>query len=264
VEKVEDCIYEKRVEPEKNKEGIEAGKSKDKNNRCGKTGKALYSRRLHERRQAGSNNFWEIQKGKGLEKSMQKKRICLMLGLLFFSFIFFSQDVHAWLSGFDFRRAINITNSGSTALTDYQVLITLDTQTLISQGKMRSDCGDIRFALADDTLLNYWIESGCNTTSTKIWVKVPSIPASSSTTIYVYYGNSSATSLSNGIAVFVFYDDFDNRTTLGNWTVTTGTWQVANGTLNETAGTISTWNKIYTPISMTTNFMIEADINVLR
>jgi hypothetical protein len=185
-----------------------------------------------------------------------------MLGLLFFSFIFFSQDVHAWLSGFDFRRAINITNSGSTALTDYQVLITLDTQTLISQGKMRSDCGDIRFALADDTLLNYWIESGCNTTSTKIWVKVPSIPASSSTTIYVYYGNSSATSLSNGIAVFVFYDDFDNRTTLGNWTVTTGTWQVANGTLNETAGTISTWNKIYTPISMTTNFMIEADINV--
>jgi hypothetical protein len=61
---------------------------------------------------------------------------------------------------------------------------------------MRSDCGDIRFTDSDgQTQLNYWIESGCNTSSTKIWVKVPSIPANSTKTIYVYYGNSSATSL---------------------------------------------------------------------
>jgi len=64
---------------------------------------------------------------------------------------------------------------------------------------MRSDCGDIRFTDSDaTTLLNYWIESGCNSASTKIWVKVPSIPASSTKTIYVYYGNPSATSASNG------------------------------------------------------------------
>jgi hypothetical protein len=100
------------------------------------------------------------------------------------------------LVGWSYRRPITISNSGG-ALTDYQVLVTLDTQSLISAGKMRSDCGDIRFTDSNgSTLLNYWIESGCNTASTKIWVKVPSIPASSSKTIYVYYGNPSATSAS--------------------------------------------------------------------
>jgi hypothetical protein len=133
----------------------------------------------------------------------------LVILAIFFSFIFLlqTQNVYAWLSGFAYKKAINITNSGSTALTDYQVLITLDTQTLISAGKMRSDCRDIRFTNSTDYLLSYWIESGCNTTSTKIWVKVPFIPASSTTTIYVYYGNPSATSLSNATATFIYYDD---------------------------------------------------------
>jgi hypothetical protein len=116
------------------------------------------------------------------------------------------------LSQWKYRRAITINNtSNSNNLTDYQVLITLDTQSLISAGKMRSDCGDIRFINSDgQTLLNYWLESGCNTASTKIWVKVPSIPASSTKTIYVYYGNPSATSLSNGTATFDFFDDFED------------------------------------------------------
>jgi len=69
---------------------------------------------------------------------------------------------------------------------------------------MRSDCGDIRFTDSDaQTLLSYWIESGCNSVSTRIWVKVPSIPASSTKTIYVYYGNSGATSTSNFNGTFV-------------------------------------------------------------
>jgi hypothetical protein len=74
---------------------------------------------------------------------------------------------------------------------------------------MRSDCGDIRFTDSDKiTQLSYWIESGCNTASTQIWVKVPTIPASSTKTIYVYYGNLSATSQSNGANTFIFFDDF--------------------------------------------------------
>ena len=83
-------------------------------------------------------------------------------------------------------------------LTDYQILITLDTQSLISQGKMRSDCGDVRFTDSDGKLLNYWIEPNtCNTNNTKIWVKVPFIPGSSTKTIYLWYGNPNANSLSN-------------------------------------------------------------------
>jgi hypothetical protein len=116
------------------------------------------------------------------------------------------------IPGFSYRREVTINNTNnSNNLSDYQVLITLNTQSLISVGKMRSDCGDIRFTDSDgETLLNYWIESGVNTTSTKIWVKIPSIPANSTKTIYVYYGNSSATSLSNGNATFDFFDDFES------------------------------------------------------
>jgi len=121
------------------------------------------------------------------------------------------------------QKSNNNSNSGSIALTDYQVLITLNTQTLISQGKMRSDCGDIRFALANGTLISYWIESGCNTNNTLIWVKVPSIPANSNTTIYLYYGNPSATSLSNPYSTMELFDDFEDgviNTTI--WNVTSG------------------------------------------
>ena len=110
-----------------------------------------------------------------------------------------------------YRKPITITGS-SENLTDYQVLITLDTASLISDGKMKSDCSDIRFTDADDNqTLPYWIESGCNTSQTKIWVKVPSIPTNG-TTIYMYYGNPSASSESDGDAVFEFFDDFEDYT----------------------------------------------------
>ena len=140
-----------------------------------------------------------------------------------------SFDSALWTRNFSYitlwgwRKPITINNTqNSNTLTDYQVLVTLDTKSLISAGKMRSDCGDIRFTDENNNLLNYWIESGCNTTSTKIWVKVPNIPASSSTTIYVYYGNSSATSLSNGDATFPLFDDFKGSSfNTSKWTTTT-------------------------------------------
>jgi hypothetical protein len=52
----------------------------------------------------------------------------------------------------------------------------------------------------------------------RIWVKVPFIPASTTKTIYVYYGNPSATSTSNGTATFDFFDDFnDNSIDTSKW-----------------------------------------------
>ncbi len=113
----------------------------------------------------------------------------------------------------NYKKQISMNNPSST-LTDYQVSVTLDTASLISAGKMRSDCGDIRFTDSDGTTpLNYWLESGCNSINTKLWVKVPSISAGSKI-IYIYYGNPSASSESNGIATFDFFDDFNN---LDNW-----------------------------------------------
>ena len=131
-----------------------------------------------------------------------------------------------WNSSWMYRRAATISNDTGSTLTDFQVRITVDTASLISAGKMNSDCSDLRFVDSDDvTELNYWIESGCDTNSTVVWVKVPSIPAGG-TTIYMYYGNPTATSESNAQATFDFYDDFESGTLGSWWTVEAGTWDV--------------------------------------
>jgi hypothetical protein len=65
--------------------------------------------------------------------------------------------------------------SGST-LTDYDVLIEIDTASLIAAGKMQADCDDLRVTDSDmTTLLDYWIEGGCNTGSTQVWARMPSM-----------------------------------------------------------------------------------------
>ena len=109
--------------------------------------------------------------------------------------------------GFKYRIPITISNPGA-ALTNYTINVTLDTASLISAGKMRNDCGDIRFGDADLNGYPYWIEEGtCNTANTRIWVKLTTIPAGSKP-IYIFYGNPTATSISNGNKVFLFFDDF--------------------------------------------------------
>jgi len=71
---------------------------------------------------------------------------------------------------------------------------------------MQSDGDDIRFATEDgSTTINYWIESGINTTSTKIWVKVPSIAANGNTDIWMYYGNPSAPPQTSKSSTFDYF-----------------------------------------------------------
>ncbi len=108
-----------------------------------------------------------------------------------------------------FWRSINV-SGGSVDVWNYTIRVVVDTSSLISAGKMRSDCGDIRFVDRSGKLLDYWVESGCGSVSTVIWVKVPFISASKGTEIFMVYGNANATSRSNASAVFVFYDDFDD------------------------------------------------------
>ena len=111
--------------------------------------------------------------------------------------------------GKGYRRQISINNASSTGLTNYQVSFTINTSELISAGKMRSDCGDIRLYDTDGTTeLSYWVEDGCNSTSTKVWVKVPDIAANSTKVIYLQYGVLDLTSKSSGDDVFLLFDDF--------------------------------------------------------
>lgn len=93
----------------------------------------------------------------------------------------------------DYREPITYDNSGGGAKSNYDVLVVTDTKALVDATKLQSDCDDLRFTDTDaTTLVTYWIESGCNTTSTQIWVRIPDIAASTSETYYMYYGNSGA------------------------------------------------------------------------
>ena len=110
-----------------------------------------------------------------------------------------------------YKIPITINNTGnSSTLTNYQVQVNINTASLISAGQMQSDCADIRFADSSGNLLPYWIEGGCNTTTTQIWVNVNTIAASSDTTINMYYGSASASSLSNGNTTFNYFDQGNN------------------------------------------------------
>jgi len=98
----------------------------------------------------------------------------------------YNQD---WL----YRKQIIITTDGN-AYNNLSVLITENTQSLITAGKLQQNCNDIRFTDSDgQTELNYWIEGGCNSINTHIWVNIPTMPTTNKY-IYMYYGNNNATS----------------------------------------------------------------------
>jgi hypothetical protein len=135
-------------------------------------------------------------------------------------------DILGELNFGKYVRNITIDNSSNaSSLTSYQVLVIADTSTPISAGRMRADGGDIRF-YDGTTSLNYWIEGGINTTSTRIWVKIPFISASSIKVIQMYYGNPNAGSISSGDNTFLFFDDFSG--TALDWT---NKWKSTNQSL---------------------------------
>lgn len=146
-------------------------------------------------------------------------KICLLLLLVT---VFYHRAEAQCFTGWMYKLPVTIDNSSlSTNLTNYQVKITVDTKTPITNGKMHSSGSDIRFATSTCANVEYWIETGINTTTTVIWLKVPSLAGSSKTTIDMYYGKSGASAASNADSVFMLYDDFDTKNT-NKWTYTTG------------------------------------------
>jgi site-specific recombinase XerD len=153
----------------------------------------------------------------------------------------------AGLAGWIHRKSITISNGSGGTLTSYQTRIEVNTATLVSQGKMQSDCGDMRFTESDGTTsVPFWIETGCNTTTTVVWLKPASL-ASGSNTVYMYYDNSYASDGQSGSDVFAFFDDFTSSgidTT--KWTLTNSTgFTVSGGNLNGT-NTTGRLTSIYT------------------
>ena len=109
-----------------------------------------------------------------------------------------------WDTSWQYRKNITINNSNnSETLTDYQVPINLT-----YNNNMQANFSDIRFTYYNstsktETEVPYWIETKVNSNWAYVWVKVPEIPANGYATIYIYYGNSNASSASNITSTFI-------------------------------------------------------------
>ena len=83
------------------------------------------------------------------------------------------------------------------------------------------------------TDLNYWIEPDANGNPANVWVKVPYIPASGSTTIYVW---KEAGHSPNAAGTMLFWDDFSVNDIGTVWkdTSSSGYYTISNGVLKYT------------------------------
>ncbi|MDD5639318.1 MAG: DUF2341 domain-containing protein [Candidatus Pacebacteria bacterium] len=136
-----------------------------------------------------------------------------------------SYGTNALINGCNKRKAITITNSSGSTLTNYQISFDVD-----YDSDMQADFDDLRFTNSTvSELLPYWIESKTDSSTAKVWVKVPSIPITG-TTIYMYYSNSSIASASNGDNTFEFFDGFDGASLdTSKWS---GGGSVSSGIIN--------------------------------
>lgn len=110
----------------------------------------------------------------------------------------------AWLSGFDRRKSVSITGSVGAG-TNYMVMINVT-----YDSDMQTDLDDVRFTTSDGlTILDHWRQNYTDSAYGIFWVEVTD-NLNSSTTIYMYYGNPTATDASDGDATFLdFYDKDD-------------------------------------------------------
>ncbi len=173
----------------------------------------------------------------------------------------------------EIQGAFTITERSGVTLANFQVKISLNAS--FNWSAVNPDASDIRFTTSDGfTQLNYWIEDWdyINKEAT-IWVKIPQLPANSQVTIYMYYGNPSATGIGwhttssggwyagDGDAVFDFFDDFEGSSlNTSKWVINAANYLVSNGVLRINVGAVRT-NDLF---NLNSNYILEGRIEYLN
>lgn len=163
---------------------------------------------------------------------MKKAKI---FGLLLLSIFLFSllslPAISEWLSGYNYQKQITINNldNSQTLRKNTTINLTLDTSTLISAGKMQSDCDDLRISWKGTGSL---IELDrriydCNTATTMVeFMLQRDIPASESDNVNytLFYGNAGASAPSVNLEnIYYYFNDFETGTigsAPANWVCT--------------------------------------------
>lgn len=131
--------------------------------------------------------------------------LVMILSLLIISVPTVTAQANWYDQDFTYRRSVIITGVAGAG-TDYQVYlpITYDTD-------MQADFDDLRFADDAGLPIDYWIETYVASTSAVVYVEVTD-NLDSNQTIYMYYGNSTVSTTSNGTDTFLFYEDWASET----------------------------------------------------
>ncbi len=159
-----------------------------------------------------------------------------------------------WLDGWSYRKS-HVINSVSGAGANYQINIKVHYGSGTDNGSdvylnynSRADFGDVRFTDDDGTTeLDYWMQEKVDDDYAIFWVEVADDLSSNNQTIYVYYGNSSVSTTSNGTNTFIFFDDFSGPSLdTDKWELLQGDVGIANSSLEITGttgirGSIRTW-----------------------
>jgi hypothetical protein len=113
------------------------------------------------------------------------------------------------LSGFKERKS-HVLTAGTGAGANYQMRIHIiygagadSGEDMYCDSLCKTDFTDIRFTSSDEqTLLSYWLQSKTDSNNAVFWVKVTE-DLDADKTIFVYYGNATATSLSSQANTFI-------------------------------------------------------------
>lgn len=163
-----------------------------------------------------------------------------------------------WLTGWDYRK-YHLIDPQVGAGINYAIPIRVhygsgsdSGQDVYLNGHCKTNFGDIRFT--DDTgetELDYWLESKTDSDNALFWVKVADSLESETQTIYLYYGNSSVTTTSNGSNTFSLFDDFLGTLALWN---TTGSPTIVDGICRLVGSSVSIDSKT----SFAVNYAVRA------
>jgi len=155
-------------------------------------------------------NRWTGLRAARLARALQR----LALGMLAACLLLGAGAAVAQPAGWTYAYPITVTENSGATLNGYQLRLTIDTASMIAASALNADGSDLRFAtdLAGTSPLNYYLDSGINTASTVVWVKLGTLPASSSIGIFMFSGNPSATSAST-LNVFDYTDPLNNSAT---------------------------------------------------
>ncbi|MDD5486994.1 MAG: DUF2341 domain-containing protein, partial [Dehalococcoidales bacterium] len=110
------------------------------------------------------------------------------------------------LSGWQYRSDVDIDNLSGPDMSDYQIKVTLTKDLTESFWARCMENGyDVRFVDSDNTTILPYYRASFNyaTKTAEFWIKIPSISASSTKRLYLYYGKADAADVSSFDAVFI-------------------------------------------------------------